>query len=197
MAEKSGQPRLVVDAHAFARGAAFGFGGRDRDGTVSQPGRPRRAHQPTPGQRADQPGASCRRRCAPAHVEVPSRNMSRNGRSPLIAIGDYELLAAVGSPSAARRRSSFSARPMPASDQHSTSATRQPRPDGLHLGARGPAGGTISMLVAWPTYAVSRYGAAPRPRRRERGRAADRGWRDPGGSCGSGIRRGGRCGRSA
>jgi hypothetical protein len=46
VAEKSGQLRFVVGAHAFARGAPLGFGGHDRDGTVFQPGRPSaRAHQ--------------------------------------------------------------------------------------------------------------------------------------------------------
>src|ERR1700746_1613033 len=34
VSEKSGQLRLVVGAHAFTRGAPFGFGGHDRDGTV-------------------------------------------------------------------------------------------------------------------------------------------------------------------
>jgi hypothetical protein len=46
VAEKSGQLRFVVGAHAFARGAPLGFGGHDRDGTVFQPGRPSAgAHQ--------------------------------------------------------------------------------------------------------------------------------------------------------
>ncbi len=35
------------------------------------------------------------------------------------------------------------------------------------------------MLVAWPAYVLSRYGAA-KLRWRERGRAADQGWRHPG-----------------
>jgi hypothetical protein len=38
VAEKSGQLRFVVGAHAFARGAPLGFGGHDRDGTVFQTG---------------------------------------------------------------------------------------------------------------------------------------------------------------
>ena len=38
VAEKSGQLRFVVGAHAFARGAPLGFGGHDRDGTVFEPG---------------------------------------------------------------------------------------------------------------------------------------------------------------
>src|SRR5579862_9023845 len=38
VAEKSGQLRFVVGAHAFARGAPLGFGGHDPDGTVFQTG---------------------------------------------------------------------------------------------------------------------------------------------------------------
>jgi hypothetical protein len=95
----------VVGAHAFARGAPLGLGGHDRDGTVFQPGRPSaRAHQATPGQRPDQPVAPYRRRCTPTHVEVRSRNVSRSGRPPLIAIADYELLTAADNSSVMRCR---------------------------------------------------------------------------------------------
>ena len=41
VAEKSGQLRFVVGAHAFARGAPLGFGGHDRDGTRVSTGPPR------------------------------------------------------------------------------------------------------------------------------------------------------------
>ena len=40
VAEKPGQLRFVVGAHAFARGAPLGFGGHDPDGTVFQPADP-------------------------------------------------------------------------------------------------------------------------------------------------------------
>lgn len=39
MAEQLGQLRLVVGAHAFARGAALGFGAHDQDATVFRSGR--------------------------------------------------------------------------------------------------------------------------------------------------------------
>jgi len=53
---------------------------------VFQPGQPSAgAHHPAPGQRADQAGAPYRRRCAPTHAEVRSRNVSRNGRPALLA----------------------------------------------------------------------------------------------------------------
>jgi hypothetical protein len=44
--QQLGQLRLVVGAHAFARGAPFGTGAHDRDGTVSQPDRTRARCRP-------------------------------------------------------------------------------------------------------------------------------------------------------
>jgi hypothetical protein len=59
-AEKSGQLRFVVGAHAFARGAPLGFGGHDPDGTVFQPGRPSaRAHQRLSRDGCDQQSSRC------------------------------------------------------------------------------------------------------------------------------------------
>ena len=60
MAEKSGQLRFVVGAHAFARGAPLSFGGHDPDGTVFQPGRvPARAHQQISRDGCDQQSSRC------------------------------------------------------------------------------------------------------------------------------------------
>ena len=77
VAEKFGQLRFVVGAHAFARGAPLGFGGHDRDGTVFQPGRPL-----GPGLTSRHQGSVqinlllCTGGDAPAHVRVRSGNVS-------------------------------------------------------------------------------------------------------------------------
>src|SRR5207244_9090384 len=71
VAEESGQLRLVVGAHAFARGAPLGFGGHDRDGTVFQPGRP-----PGRGSPADTRAA---RRSACCSVPAAMRAYSHRG----------------------------------------------------------------------------------------------------------------------
>ena len=94
VAEKFGQLRLVVGAHAFARGAPFGFGGHDRDGTVFNPGWPHpRAQQPTPRAQINlllRTGGD-----APAHVRVRSGKVSRSRRPALIAIADSVRLSKV------------------------------------------------------------------------------------------------------
>src|ERR1700749_1598539 len=89
VAEKFGQLRFVVGAHAFARGTPLGFGGHDRDGTVYRPGRPQ-AGSPA-GTRAARRSDLLLRTGgdAPAHVEIRSRNASRRGRPALIAIADF------------------------------------------------------------------------------------------------------------
>jgi hypothetical protein len=60
VAEKSGQLRFVVGAHAFARGAALGFGGHDPDGTLFHLGQPSaRAHQRVSRDGCDQQSSRC------------------------------------------------------------------------------------------------------------------------------------------
>jgi len=60
VAEKPGRLRFVVGGHAFTRGAALGFRGHDRDGTVFQWGRPSaRAHQPISRDGCDRQSSHC------------------------------------------------------------------------------------------------------------------------------------------
>jgi hypothetical protein len=93
VAEQSGQPRLVVGAHAFTRGAPFGFGGHDRDGTVfNRPTPPRGS--PADTRSADQPVAPYRRRCAcsrqgPARQREPKPSACADRDRRFRAVGSW------------------------------------------------------------------------------------------------------------
>ena len=88
-AEKPGQLRFVVGAHAFARGAPLGFGGHDPDGTVFQPGRPSaRAHQRISRDGRDQQ-SSRRATFVPEGAQTGRR---------VFTSSDGDLQAAVGAP---------------------------------------------------------------------------------------------------